>query len=64
RRPRRRADEVERLYRCTWNGCEKSYGTLSHLNDHVRLQRHGNKREPHEFKEARRVWRQERKSRR
>jgi hypothetical protein len=47
RRPRRRADEVERLYRCTWNGCEKSYGTLSHLNDHVRLQRHGNKREPH-----------------
>jgi hypothetical protein len=47
RRPRRRADEVERLYKCTWNGCEKSYGTLSHLNDHVRLQRHGNKREPH-----------------
>ncbi|KAG8824125.1 hypothetical protein FRC19_002495 [Serendipita sp. 401] len=64
RRPRRRADEVERLYKCTWNGCEKSYGTLSHLNDHVRLQRHGNKREPHEFKEARRIWRQERKSRR
>jgi len=47
RRPRRRADEVERLYKCTWNGCEKSYGTLSHLNDHVRLQRHGTKREPH-----------------
>lgn len=47
RRPRRRAEEVERLYKCTWNGCEKSYGTLSHLNDHVRLQRHGNKREPH-----------------
>lgn len=64
RRPRRRADEVERLYKCTWNGCEKSYGTLSHLNDHVRLQRHGEKREPHEFKEARRIWRQERKSRR
>jgi hypothetical protein len=71
----------------------------SHLNDHVRLQKHGNKREPHgefpnlpnppmpvatrprihpitlnnppvsdipftEFKEARRIWRQERKSRR
>lgn len=64
RRPRRRADEVERLYKCIWNGCEKSYGTLSHLNDHVRLQRHGTKREPHEFKEARRIWRQERKSRR
>lgn len=47
RRPRRRADEVERLYKCIWNGCEKSYGTLSHLNDHVRLQRHGNKREPY-----------------
>jgi len=28
RRPRRKADEVERLYRCTWEGCEKSYGTL------------------------------------
>jgi hypothetical protein len=47
RRPRRRADEVERLYKCIWNGCEKSYGTLSHLNDHVRLQRHGTKREPY-----------------
>ena len=28
RRPRRKADQVERLYRCTWEGCEKSYGTL------------------------------------
>lgn len=28
RRPRRKAEEVERLYKCTWEGCEKSYGTL------------------------------------
>jgi hypothetical protein len=46
KRPRRRAEEVERLYSCTWPGCDKSYGALNHLNTHVRNADHGSKREP------------------
>jgi hypothetical protein len=45
-RPRRRYDEIERLYHCSWSGCTKSYGTLNHLNAHIVMQRHGNKRTP------------------
>jgi transcription factor CON7 len=46
KRPRRRYDEIERLYHCSWIGCTKSYGTLNHLNAHIVMQRHGNKRTP------------------
>lgn len=46
KRPRRRFDEIERLYSCGWMGCEKSYGTLNHLNAHVAMQKHGEKRLP------------------
>lgn len=46
KRPRRRFDEIERLYTCGWSGCEKSYGTLNHLNAHVAMQKHGEKRLP------------------
>ena len=46
KRPRRRYDEIERLYHCSWTGCTKSYGTLNHLNAHIVMQRHGNKRTP------------------
>jgi len=46
KRPRRRYDEIERLYHCSWPGCTKSYGTLNHLNAHIVMQRHGNKRTP------------------
>jgi hypothetical protein len=46
KRPRRRYDEIERLYKCGWSGCEKSYGTLNHLNAHVAMQKHGEKRLP------------------
>lgn len=34
------------MYRCGWNGCEKAYGTLNHLNAHVTMQSHGAKRTP------------------
>lgn len=34
------------MYKCGWNGCEKAYGTLNHLNAHVTMQSHGNKRVP------------------
>jgi hypothetical protein len=42
KRPRRRYDEIERLYHCNWPGCTKSYGTLNHLNAHVSMQQHVN----------------------
>lgn len=57
KRPRRRYDEIERLYHCKWPGCQKSYGTLNHLNAHVAMQKHGAKRTPAEFKEMRKAWR-------
>lgn len=34
------------MYKCGWNGCEKAYGTLNHLNAHVTMQGHGSKRTP------------------
>jgi hypothetical protein len=46
RRPRRRPEEIDRRYRCGWNGCEKAYGSLGNLNDHVQSQGHGAKRLP------------------
>ncbi|ORZ24027.1 hypothetical protein BCR42DRAFT_317594 [Absidia repens] len=63
KRPRRRFDEIERLYHCTFSGCKKSYGTLNHLNSHVLMQSHGPKRHPSEFKEMRKEWRRQRKQR-
>ena len=61
KRPRRRYDEIERLYHCSWSGCTKSYGTLNHLNAHIVMQRHGNKRTPADFKELRKQWRKAKK---
>jgi hypothetical protein len=46
KRPRRRYEEIERMYKCGWSGCEKAYGTLNHLNAHVTMQSHGPKRTP------------------
>ncbi|KAG8220975.1 hypothetical protein J3R82DRAFT_2481 [Butyriboletus roseoflavus] len=57
KRPRRRYDEIERLYQCSWPNCTKSYGTLNHLNAHITMQKHGPKRSPNEFKELRKQWR-------
>ena len=61
KRPRRRYDEIERLYPCKWPGCTKSYGTLNHLNAHVAMQKHGPKRSPSEFKDMRKAWRKQKK---
>ncbi|KZT65350.1 hypothetical protein DAEQUDRAFT_636612, partial [Daedalea quercina L-15889] len=58
KRPRRKYDELERLYQCSWPNCTKAYGTLNHLNAHVTMQMHGPKRTPGEFKELRKQWRQ------
>lgn len=40
KRPRKKFNEVERLYSCTYLNCTKSYGTLNHLNAHVTMQGH------------------------
>ncbi|KAK9463978.1 uncharacterized protein V1516DRAFT_617121, partial [Lipomyces oligophaga] len=61
KRPRRRFEEIERIYKCGYNGCEKAYGTLNHLNAHVSMQNHGAKRTPEEFKETRKEWKARKK---
>jgi hypothetical protein len=57
KRPRRRPEEIERLYTCIYPGCTKAYGTLNHLNAHVAMQRHGAKRLPSEFETIRKQYR-------
>ncbi|KAJ9063131.1 hypothetical protein DSO57_1003278 [Entomophthora muscae] len=52
-RSRRKFFEVYRIYSCGYMGCKKSYGTLNHLNTHVRVKRHGKKREPIDFSHQR-----------
>merc|ERR1712093_827516 len=39
----------------------KAYGTLNHLNAHVTMQSHGQKRTPEEFKEIRKEWKARKK---
>ncbi|KFY54514.1 hypothetical protein V496_07241 [Pseudogymnoascus sp. VKM F-4515 (FW-2607)] len=59
KRRRRSYGEIVRNYKCGWNGCEKGYGTLNHLNIHVARQKHGQKRTPEEYKEIRKKWKEE-----
>ncbi|KAI9318492.1 hypothetical protein BX666DRAFT_1855034 [Dichotomocladium elegans] len=59
KRPRRKFHEIERLYHCSFSGCNKSYGTLNHLNAHISMKQHGSKRHPSEFKELRKQWRKQ-----
>lgn len=56
KRPRRRCAEHEKMYTCAWNGCDKTYDTLSHLNGHVMMQSHGPKQTSKEFKGTRYKW--------
>lgn len=44
--PPRQYQDLPRRYKCDWNGCEKAYGTLNHLNAHISMQSHGDKRTP------------------
>ncbi|OBA17415.1 uncharacterized protein OGAPODRAFT_6914 [Ogataea polymorpha] len=61
KRKRRKAHEVVRLYKCNHESCQKAYGTLNHLNSHIVLQKHGQKRSPSEFKELREELKRKRK---
>ncbi|KAJ9476442.1 putative zinc finger protein, partial [Pseudozyma hubeiensis] len=40
-RRRRKSEEVDRKYRCDFDGCDKAYGTLNHLNTHRATNEHG-----------------------
>ncbi|BGP01001.1 hypothetical protein NBRC10513v2_004992 [Rhodotorula toruloides] len=62
KRPRRRYDEIERMYNCDYPGCTKAYGTLNHLNSHKTMQKHGPKSTPAQFKEIRKAWRERKKA--
>ncbi|GAA5939772.1 hypothetical protein JCM3775_001620 [Rhodotorula graminis] len=62
KRPRRRFDEIERMYNCDYPGCTKAYGTLNHLNSHKTMQKHGPKSTPAQFKEMRKAWRERKKA--
>ncbi|KAM3067161.1 hypothetical protein ACMFMG_011714 [Clarireedia jacksonii] len=58
KRPRRKYGEIERPYKCSWEGCKKAYGNLGHLNTHVGNQSHGVKRKLlEEFTKTRKEWR-------
>lgn len=61
KRPRRKHSEIDRMYHCGYEGCDKGYGTLNHLNIHVVLQKHGAKRTPQESREMRMAWQARRK---
>ncbi|KCV71018.1 hypothetical protein H696_01964 [Fonticula alba] len=52
KRFRRAPDLIDRLFACSHDGCTKAYGTLSHLNTHVRLQGHGSPRTLRDFDAA------------
>lgn len=46
-RPRRSCfRELKRPYKCGWDGCEKAYETVRHLNTHITMQSHGPNRIP------------------
>ncbi|KAF8340344.1 uncharacterized protein EI90DRAFT_2051398 [Cantharellus anzutake] len=57
KRPRRKFEEIDRVYPCNWAGCAKAYGTLNHLNQHIQVHGHGPKRTPREFKDLKRTQR-------
>lgn len=42
-----------RPYACTFHDCDKKYDTLSHLNEHITLKKHGARKVPSDFGELR-----------
>ena len=49
RRFRRKPKQVLRLFDCDFEGCDKSYGTISHLNTHRTRKNHGDARRKNDF---------------
>ena len=49
KRLRRAPYQIARTYSCSFKNCDKSYGTLSHLNTHIRIKKHGPIKTPADF---------------
>lgn len=49
RRFRRRYNQIERRYACSYPGCTKSYGLLNHLNTHIVTKKHGSRKAKADF---------------
>ncbi|KAH7009066.1 uncharacterized protein B0I36DRAFT_258206, partial [Microdochium trichocladiopsis] len=56
KRRRRRPEDVERKFICVWDGCDKSYGTLHHLNTHMTIKKHGEKKTSAEYEKIKKQW--------
>ncbi|KAI9719060.1 MAG: hypothetical protein M1812_003690 [Candelaria pacifica] len=63
KRARRRGEQMDKIYVCGWKGCDKAYGQIHHLNEHVVRCGHGPKRLGEEFKDAKEAWNQREKAR-
>ncbi|SNX84102.1 uncharacterized protein MEPE_02810 [Melanopsichium pennsylvanicum] len=55
-RRRRKSEEVERKYRCDFDGCDKAYGTLNHLNTHRATNEHGPRLNAVGYRRAHEEW--------
>lgn len=43
--PRKKHNEVDRRFQCGFNGCTKSYSSISHLNTHIHRLGHGSSKQ-------------------
>ena len=50
RRFRRRYNQIVRKYSCTYAGCNKSYGSLNHLNTHIVTKKHGHRKSKADYR--------------
>ena len=53
KRGRQPTEGLVRPYACTFHDCDKKYDTLSHLNEHITLKKHGARKVPSDFGELR-----------
>ena len=49
KRFRRSRVAIARQFACSFLGCKKSYGTIGHLNTHIRLKQHGDCKTTEDF---------------
>lgn len=52
RRFRRRYNQIVRKYSCSYPQCNKSYGSLNHLNTHIVTKKHGNRKSKADFQNS------------
>lgn len=52
RRFRRRYNQIVRKYSCSFPQCNKSYGSLNHLNTHIVTKKHGHRKSKADFQNS------------